>query len=345
MNTLILRASAFQIPLVSDSVQAVITSPPYYRLRRYVGDIEDAFGWERTVSEYVRNTIKVLREIRRVLRSDGVVFWIVSDSHYGSNRGMGSRISKPNLLCEPPLLIGQGVAKSQCLIPERIKVAAQDDGWIVRSTIIWQKPNSLPEPVKDRCAHSYEQIIMLARSKDYFWNTTEAVEPSVCWQKGTWGGAEKSLANRRAKLQLTMRRGNRIGYSRTEKRLHNFVGGGPKGDAFISEGTHGARPARRIEIKPTRTLRDVWSIPTHAHKDDHVAIFPEALAERCIRIGSRPGDIVFDPFGGSGTAGVAAERLGRRAILMDLSAEYCQSMRRRFVREDGISADDERGEG
>jgi site-specific DNA-methyltransferase (cytosine-N4-specific) len=86
-------------------------------------------------------------------------------------------------------------------------------------------------------------------------------------------------------------------------------------------------------------------VPTYAHKDDHVAIFPEALAERCIRIGSRPGDTVFDPFAGSGTTGVAAERLGRRAILIDSSEEYCQSMKRRFVGEDAISADDERWEG
>ena len=92
-------------------------------------------------------------------------------------------------------------------------------------------------------------------------------------------------------------------------------------------------------------MRDVWTIPTYAHKDDHVAIYPEALAERCILLGSQPGDVVFDPFAGSGTTGAAAQRLGRRAILMDLSEQYCQSMKRRFAREDGISADDERWEG
>jgi DNA modification methylase len=325
VSPLIVRADAFHIPLAFESVQMVVTSPCYYRLRKYAGHTDDAFGWEKTVALYVRNTLKILREIRRVLRSDGVVFWIVCDTYYGSNRGRGSR-SKVNPYCEPSPLLGQGLAKCLCLIPDQIRLAARNDGWIVRSNIIWSKPNCIPESVKDRCAHSYEDVIMLTRQGSYSFNTAEAVEPSVCWQKGTWGSAEKSLMNRRAKLQLTMRDGNKVGCSKTAKKSPPIVG-------------------NRILRRPTRNLRDVWSIPTHAHPDDHVAIFPEALAERCIRIGSRPGDAVLDCFAGSGTTGVAAERLGRRAILMDISEEYCQLMMRKFAREDAISADDERLEG
>ena len=259
------------------------------------------------------------------------------DIFAGKNVVAVQLISKLTPYCEPSPLLRQGVAKSLCLIPERIKIAAQGDRWIIRSTIVWQKPNCIPESVKDRCAQSYEQIIMLTRYKNYFWNTAEAVEPSICWQKGTWGSAEKSLINRRAKLQLTMRHGNKIGCSKTEKRFHNFIGAGPKGDAFIFEGIHGERSAHRMEIKPTRTLRDVWSIPTHAHPDDHVAIFPEALVERLIRISTKPGDTVLDPFAGSGTTGIVAERLGRNSILLDTSEQYCQLMKRRIVREDAIS--------
>jgi DNA modification methylase len=345
VSPLIITADAFHIPLASDSVQMVVSSPPYYRLRKYPGHRDDAFGWERTVEQYVRSTIKILREIRRVLMSDGVVFWIIADTYYGSNRGRGSRASKFTPYCEPmPLLGKEAQAKSLCLIPDRIRIAAQNDGWIIRNNIIWQKPNCIPESIKDRCAQCYEHVIVMAPRNNYFWNTAENVEPSICWQKGSLGGGVTPSKKDGKMKFLTMRHGNKPGCSRTEKRLHNFVGGGPKGDAFILEGTHGERSAHRMEIKPTRTLRDVWTIPTYAHKDDHVAIFPEALAERCIRLGSKPGDTVLDPFGGSGTTGAAAERLDRRAILIDLSAEYCESMKRRFAREDASSADDEKWE-
>lgn len=324
MSPLIVRADAFRLPLASESVQSVVTSPAYYRLRKYAGHTDDAFGWEKTVALYVRHTIKILREIRRVLRSDGVVFWVVCDTYYGSNRGKGSRASKLTPYCEPSPLLGQGVAKSLCLIPERIAIAAQDDGWIVRDIIIWSKPNVVPQSVTDRCTRSYEQILMMTRRKNYFWNAAEAVEPSRTAPHPIWAG--------------------------------------PKGDKLIAQDLHGKRSdspiskrhqflagrkavGHRILIKPTRTLRDVWTMNTFAHRDDHVAIFPEALAERCIRISTREGDTVLDPFAGSGSTGAAAERSGRHAILMDLSEEYCQSMRRRFAREDAIFADDERREG
>jgi DNA modification methylase len=319
VSLLIIRGDAFHIPLASESVQMVVTSPPYYQLRKFAGHTDDAYGWERTVALYVRNTIKILREIRRVLRRDGVVFWIVCDSYYGS-RGRGSR-SKVNPYCEPSPLLGQGLAKCLCLIPDRIRLAACNDGWIIRQNDIWVKPNSIPESVKDRCASSYEEVIMLTRQGSYFFNTAEAVEPS--------------------------------------RTAPHPVGAGPKGDRLIAEGFHGKRGTaknsppiggkkhqalggklvgNRMELKPTRTMRNVWTIPTYANKNDHVAIFPPALADRCTRLGSKPGDLVFDPFGGSGTTGAAAERLGRRAILMDMSEQYCQSMRRRFVGDDESSA-------
>ena len=332
MSALIIRADAVHIPLASECVQTVVTSPSYYRLRKYTGHTDDAFGWEKTVALYVRHTIKILREIRRVLRSDGVVFWIVADTYYGSNRGNGSRISKLTPYCEPSPLLGQGRAKSLCLIPERIAIAAQDDGWIVRDIIIWSKPNGVPESVTDRCTRSYEQIIMMTRRKNYSWNTAEAVEPSRTAPHPIAEGPKgdkliaEGIHGKRSRTMgwETMRHGNKIGCSKTAK---------------------GERLPQRLEIKPTRTLRDVWSIPTHAHRDDHVAIFPEALAERCIRISTKRGDTVLDPFAGSGTTGVVAGRLGRNSILLDISEDYCQSMKRRFEREDESSADDEWLEG
>jgi DNA modification methylase len=145
----ILQASAFAIPLADSSVQMVVTSPPYYGLRNYAANPDNAFGREATVGEYVQHAVEVLREIHRVLRQDGVVFWNIADSYR---------------------------EKNLCLIPQRIAIAAQDDGWIVRDQIIWHKPAPMPESAKDRCTRSYEPILMLTKSAHYFWDTEAVAE-------------------------------------------------------------------------------------------------------------------------------------------------------------------------
>jgi hypothetical protein len=217
----------------------VVTSPPYFGLRKYADGTEDDFGREKTVGEYVENTVRALHEIRRVLRPDGVVFWNAADSYHGSGRGMGATDdTKFNLHCDGNPFRRQGKAKSLCLIPERIAIALSDDGWIVRNKIIWEKPNCVPESVQDRCTSSYENVFMLTRNRQYYWNTDEAREPSVCWQRASLGGQKDGEMK-----EFTMRHSNKIGSSKTEKALkpHNPVGAGPKGDALISNGTHGER--------------------------------------------------------------------------------------------------------
>ena len=353
MSPLIIRADAFHIPLASESVQMVVTSPAYYRLRKYAGHTDDAFGWERTVEQYVRNTIKILREIRRVLKSDGVVFWIVCDTHYGSNRGKGSRPSRLTPYCEPSPILGEGRDKCLCLIPDQIRIAARNDGWIIRSNNIWFKPNCMPESATDRCTHSYEDVIMLTRQGNYFFNNAAAVEASRTAphpiSEGPKGDRLIAQGLHGKRGWETIRHGNKPGCSKSAKYFGSDAGAAkgklvtyaPIGNVKHQALGKGTLVGNRVPIKDKRRMRDVWTIPTYAHKDDHVAIFPEALAERCILLGSQPGDVVFDPFGGSGTTGAAAERLGRNAILMDLSEQYCQSMKRRFAREDEISAGDE----
>jgi len=361
VSTFILRANAFHIPLVSESVQAIATSPPFWLLRNYAGGTDADFGRESTVQAYIDHTMLALRESWRVLRNDGILFWNICDSYYGSGRGSGSKF---NPRCSTTPIRGFSRAKSLCLIPERVAIAAQAAGWIIRSQIIWNKPNCVPDSVQDRCTRSYEEIFMLTKQKNYFWNKEEAVEPSVCWQDGSLGGGHTASGKDGKMKYMIMRHSNKVGSSKTEKRVRP-VGEGPKGDALIADGTHGKRSRRlppsgnmkhqamgnptfvgnRIEMKPTRNLHDVWTINTHPHSEAHPAMWPEALVERLIRISTRPGDWVLDPFAGSGTTGMVAERLNRRAILMDLSEEYCQSMKRRLASEDAISADDERWEG
>jgi hypothetical protein len=359
--TLILRASAFAIPLAAKSIQMTVTSPAYLRLRRYPGGTENDLGRETTVAEYVEHLVMAMREVWRVLRDDGVCFLNIGDCYHGSGRGLNGKRMNP--LCDPTPFMGQEKSKSMCLIPQRVQIALDADGWIVRSIPIWEKGNAVPESVRDRPTSSYEHVIMLTKRQKYYWNSEEAREPSVCWQNGSLGGGHTPSKKDGKMKEVTMRHSNKSGSSKTEKRLSTGdllmedgsvkwhpVAVGPKGDALIQDGTHGERArlsppignvkhqqlgnatlvGNRMVMKPTRNIRDVWHINTQPHKENHIAMFPEELVERCIRIGSRPGDLVLDPFAGSGTTGLVARQLGRNSVLMDISEEYVNLMKRRL---------------
>jgi DNA modification methylase len=362
----VVRASAFAIPLADKSVQTVVTSPSYYRLRMYAGGTENDLGREPTITLYVEHLVMAMQEVWRILRDDGVVFLNLGDSYHCSGRGAGKNGTndmKMNPLCAGTPLRGQGKDKSLCLIPHRAMIALEADGWIIRNDIIWEKPNAVPDSVKDRCTSSYEHVIVLVKNKKYYWNQKEAQEASVCWDKGSLGGGVTASRKDGKMTAWTMRHSNKIGTSKTEKRLSTGdvlmedgtvkwhpVGVGPKGDALISDGTHGERTklsppignikhqalgkptlvGHRVEMKPTRNGRDVWHINTRPHKDAHIAMFPEPLVERCIRIGSKEGDLVLDLFAGSGTVGLVARQLGRNCVLMDISEEYVSMMKRRL---------------
>jgi DNA modification methylase len=265
----------------------VMTSPPYLRLRQYSGNPSDAFGQEKTVAEYVAHSVEALREVRRVLKDDGVVFWNISDTY-------------------------DRATKSLCLVPERVAVAARDDGWIVRDIIVWHKPSPVPESVRDRCTRSYEPILMLAKQKHYYFDCDAIAEPSVCFQRSLQGGSMRAPKKEGG--------AQRLSHAPVKK------AGCKYGKLKLAEGQAG----KQIEMKPTRNRRNVWTIATEPHKDSHIAQFPSELPRLCIKAGSRPGDLVLDPFAGSGTTGIVARELGRNAVLLDISAEYARKMREKL---------------
>ncbi len=283
----VILASAFAIPLPDKSVQMVVTSPPYLRLRQYSGNPSDAFGQEKTVAEYVAHTVEVLREVRRVLKDDGVVFWNISDTY-------------------------DRATKSLCLVPELVAVAARNDGWMVRDIIVWQKPSPVPESVRDRCTRSYEVILMLAKQKRYFFDCDAIAEPSICFQRRLCGGGMRTPKKEGG--------AQRLSHAPVKK------AGCKYGTLKLAEGQAG----KQIEMKPTRNRRNVWTIAAEPHKDAHTAQFPSELPRLCIKAGSRPGDLVLDPFAGSGTTGIVARELGRNAVLLDISCDYCRKMRERL---------------
>jgi DNA modification methylase len=252
------QASAKNLPLADKSVQCVVTSPPYWGLRKYAGEQKirwrdgstEAFGLEPNIRMYVDHTIEVLDEIRRVLRDDGVVFWNIGDT-YAANRGYqvvdNKHIDVGNDMRRS---ITDGLKpKDLCLIPFRVAIAAQDDGWWMRQVIIWHKTNPMPEAVKDRCTTGHEYILMLTKSKNYYWDQEGIKEKGVtpAGTKGAKGSKERSSI----------------------------------------EGVN-SRPPKYKVYDGKRNPRTVWTISTKPFRGAHFAVFPPELPDKCIRAATSP---------------------------------------------------------
>lgn len=319
------------------SVQCCVTSPPYWGLRKYAGEQVQAwpdgstcaYGLETTIAMYVQHTVEVLRAIRRVLRPDGVVWWNVGDSYaHNGACGGGSPVDsrKPEYGRKGydtdhhkgrdtdreaqeamRYRVTDGLKpKDLCLIPSRVALAAQEAGWWVRSMIVWSKLNPMPESVTDRPTDAYEHIIMLTKSQRYYYDA-EAVKEAVA--ESTIGRSPSDFGGRKGR-EATFAKGD-----------PNYRGGA---------GQWGRRFDYRESCTNGRNLRNVWTLATQSYKQAHFAVFPEAIPDRCIRAASKEGDTVLDPFAGSGTTLAVAKFLGRRAIGIELSEEYCDLAVRRI---------------
>jgi len=315
------------LELEAESIQCVITSPPYWGLRKYSGNqdliwgdnhcehrwgqellvdkqgnwdtwkandgkAEDrftrkraeggssqgsfcslcgawkgAFGLEPTPEMYVQHTIEILREIKRVLRKDGVVFWNIGDSYATSHAEVGT-IDRETGWTSTTAKIdmkdrgrtstkGHPILKPKdlCLIPFRIAIAAQEDGWWVRSVIIWSKNNPMPESVTDRPTESHEYILMLTKSKNYYWDADAVREPI----------SESYAADKRPHGVLRQR----------------FYPNSKYVKAGMVE--HDSSPFPSGERADGRNLRSVWEFPTQPYPEAHFAVFPEKLPELCIK--------------------------------------------------------------
>lgn len=270
------------------SVQACITSPPYWGLRDYGHG--NQIGLEETPEEYVAEMVAVFNEVKRVLADDGVLWLNVGDSYF-NNFGGGSDTMTTGNAHAVKQRGRHNVTKHQTLkikdlagIPWRLAFALQNQGWYLRQDVIWHKPNPMPESVTDRCTKSHEYLFMLTKSARYFFNNDAIKEPV----EQDWGTRD-----------------------RTEGKYHN-------------EGT-GLRPHTGLtQTYDTRNKRSVWSIPTKPFKGAHFAVMPEALVEPCILASTKENDLVLDPFTGSATVAVVATKYGRNFIGTELNPEYVQ---------------------
>ncbi len=309
----------------ADSVDCVVTSPPYWGLRDY--GVDGMIGLEPTMQEHITRLVAVFAEIRRVLKPTGTC-WLNYGDAYAAHRGgtlmpaetiaggvggkgdAAAERGRPNVgrvpSCDPK---AHGLKhKDLMMLPARIALALQDAGWWIRSEIIWHKPNPMPESVTDRPTQSHEKIFLLTKSARYFYDAEAVREGAEVRALSSWSDRAKTEPSRR-------------------------------GDPASS----GHRTSTNTLASQTgRNARNVWTISTVAFADAHFATFPPAIAERCIKAGSPKDGIVLDPFGGAGTTGLVAARLGRRAVLLELNPDYA-AMARRRIDADWMGPEERRG--
>ena len=285
--------------LTNSSVQMCVTSPPYYGLRDYGGE-KNQIGQEQTPEDFIDELVKVFSIVRDKLKDDGTLWLNIGDSYYNYRPSKGKSYPKqtvsktkqdlPDYSSKRNNKLSNLKEKDLIGIPWMLAFALRADGWYLRQDIIWHKPNPMPESVKDRCTKSHEYIFLLSKNKKYYYDN-EAIKEPV---KQDWGTR-----------------------NRANGKYHNSGSGLQPHSGLTKSYT-------------TKNKRSVWSITNKPYKHAHFATFPPDLIVPPILAGSKKGDIVLDPFMGSGTTGMVAKEHGRYFIGCELHDDYSELIRQRM---------------
>ena len=283
---------------IPKSARMCVTSPPYYGLRNY-GNEDNQIGQEQTPEEYIEEMVNVFRKVREVLTDDGTLWLNIGDSYYNYRPGKGQSYPKQSVSktkqdlpdkCNKRGNKLKGLKEKDLIgIPWMLAFALRQDGWYLRQDIIWHKPNPMPESVRDRCTKSHEYLFLLSKNKKYYYDN-EAIKEPV---KQDWGTRDRTKGKyRNTGSGLAPHSGLSKSYDRKNK-------------------------------------RSVWSITNKPYKGSHFAVFPPDLIEPCIKAGSEEGDIILDPFMGSGTTAMVSKELNRYYIGCELHEEYSELIQQR----------------
>ena len=332
------RQNLLTLAALGVRARTCVTSPPYFGLRSYLPDGHPdkhlELGLEESPDEYVARMVDVFRAVRDVLTDDGTLWLNIGDSYAGSGRG-GHQGGKSTLQGAPdrqdlsrlarrhqrpgnaqreqtPAATGArstgGGIKGKDLIgiPWMLAFALRADGWFLRQEIIWSKPNPMPESVRDRPTRAHEQIFLLSKSPRYFYDAEAILEPCS-------PNTHARLAQN-VQAQLGSLRAN--GGTRADRPMKAV---GRKYDPAAGNKNNPSFDAAMAIMPEKRNKRSVWNVTPRPYKGAHFATYPPDLIEPCVLAGSTPGDIVLDPFFGSGTTGQVAKRHGRHWIGCELN--------------------------
>jgi DNA modification methylase len=336
--------------LPDDTFQCCITSPPYYSLRDY--KVEGQIGLEATPEEYIGKLIDIFREVRRVLKPDGICWLNIADSYAGSGQGWckspdakqatnkGSLNYTPNTIYKrPPNYISSmqsngAKPKDLFLIPDLLSVRLRSDGWWVRQRIIWEKNNPMVESVKDRCTTSHEYIFLLSKSDKYYSNFEALKEKAIPESWGLDSSGNYFGDDTKDYENAGVQKPSGIKKRLAKKYRDNPEYGGGGSNLQGHSGNRGADGTVYIMRNP----RSVWRISTQPNNGsknqsatDHFATYPEELVSRCMLAGSKEGNTILDPFMGSGTTALVALRGRRHYVGIELNPEYIAIADRRLM--------------
>ncbi len=304
------------IPLPDKSVHSVVTSPPYWGLRDY--GVAGQLGLEKTPEEYIERMVGVFRHVWRVLRDDGTCWMNMGDSYWGGGwKGSQTDLTGTKQATNVGTLAGKNMTKDPpheiykpkdlCMMPARLAIALQADGWYLRSDIIWAKPNPMPESVTDRPTKSHEHIFLLTKSGNpLFWTNSKTGVGVRTQPRGTqgvegedWEWVEhlackgEGCDNKRCvggKVKISFWQGYDYFYDADAIREPSEY---PDDDRKGRVGMYNRQPDGKMNYVregtaqyPTRNKRDVWSISTEAFPAAHFATFPQKLVEPCIKAGT-----------------------------------------------------------
>ncbi|KWN65923.1 DNA-methyltransferase [Burkholderia stagnalis] len=310
-------------------VQTIVTSPPYWGLRDY--GVAGQIGQEPTLREFIDTLVEVFDLARQLLADDGTAWVNMGDAYASAGGPSGgrpplagtmvfrdtSRVGTVPIGLKPKDLLGQ---------PWRLAFALQEAGWWLRQDLIWHKSNPMPESVRDRCTKAHEYLFLLSKSDRYYFDTNAMREPrasdedAATFRGGCYVGGKTDNAHLGQRKVIGNRRVKVPGGWDTREGAHGSFHHGGRGEGEYRADTGDGR----------RMRRSVWTIATQPFSAAHFATFPEALVEPCVLAGSGPGDVVFDPFFGSGTTGQVAQRLGRHFVGLELNREYERLQRDRL---------------
>jgi len=305
--------------------------------------IDAQFGLENTYQEHIQNIVELFRAMKPKLKDSATVWLNYGDSYAATVNGTKVKDMKKNLqknrtskikgvyddrgFVDKPFSTIQGVLKPKDLvmIPNRIAIALQDDGWWIRSEIIWHKPNPMPESTKDRPTSAHEKIWLITKNKKYYYDADAIKEPCTTFEKRDHSVVRNRVLNYKSKRNL-----NPQAY--LEKNIKgNFS---KRGVTRTTEGLN--LKTQNEKTKEYRNKRNVWTVTTKPCKEAHFATFPKDLIEPCIKAGCPEGGVVLDPFGGAGTTGIVAQSLNRQSIMIELNPEYIKIAKKRIENELGL---------